>query len=102
MSGRRSHVRLNLTNALDGVLRVLRQLRALHRAERGEFVAISSEPAVVGESLSLDLTADDAEVSLPVRVHETRPVVVDGALCHRLVLQPLESGDAGPADGGAA
>ena len=70
--------------------------------ERGEFVAISSEPAVVGEALTLDLTADEAEVSLPVRVHEARQVVVDGALRHRLVLQPLEPDDAGPANGSVA
>jgi hypothetical protein len=101
MSGRRSHVRLNLTTAWDGVLRVLRHVMVVQRAGRGEFIAISSEPAIVGEALTLELTADEAEVSLPVRVHETRPVVVDGALRHRLVLQPLESGDAGPADGSA-
>lgn len=100
MSGRRSHVRLNLTTVWGGVLRVLRHVLVVQGAERGEFVAISSEPAVVGEALSLDLTADGAEVSLPVRVHETRPVVVDGALRHRLVLQPLESGDAWPSDTG--
>ena len=98
MSGRRSHARLNLTRAWDGVLRVLRHVMVVQRAERGEFVAISTEPAVVGEALTLDLTADEAQVSLPVRVHETRPVVVDGALRHRLVLQPLESGDAAAAD----
>jgi hypothetical protein len=102
MSGRRSHVRLNLTKAWDGVLRVLRQVMVVQRAERGEFVAISSEPAVVGEALMLDLTADDADVSLPVRVHDARPVVVDGALRHRLVLQPLEPDDAGPANGSVA
>jgi hypothetical protein len=102
MSGRRGYARLNLTSALGGVLRVLRQALVVQRAERGEFVAISSEPGVVGETLSLDLTADDAEVSLPVRVHDTRPIVVDGALRHRLVLQPLESGEAGPTDDGAA
>ena len=102
MSGRRSHVRLNLTKAWDGVLRVLRHVMVVQRAEHGEFVAISSEPAVVGEALTLDLTADHAEMSLPVRVHEARPVVVDGALRHRLVLQPLESDDPGPASGGVA
>jgi hypothetical protein len=102
MSGRRSHVRLNLTRAWDGVLRVLRHVMVVQRAERGEFVAISTEPAVVGEALTLDLTADEAQVSLPVRVHETRPVVVDGALRHRLVLQPLESGDAAAADDSGA
>jgi hypothetical protein len=94
MSGRRSEVRWNLTTAWGGVLRVLRQVMVVRRAERGEFVAISTEPAVVGEALTLDLTADETEMSLPVRVQETRPVVVDGALRHRLVLQPLESGDA--------
>jgi hypothetical protein len=98
MSGRRSHVRLNLTTAWGGVLRVLRHLLVVQRADRGEFVAISNEPAAVGEALSLDLTAGDVEVSLPVRVHETRPVVVDGALRPRLVLQPLESGDVGATD----
>jgi hypothetical protein len=102
MSGRRSDVRLNLTTAWSGVLRVLRQVMVVRRAERGEFVAISTEPAVVGEALTLDLTADETEMSLPVRVQETRPVVVDGALRHRLVLQPLESGDAETGHDGAA
>jgi hypothetical protein len=94
-------MRLNLTNAWDGVLRVLRHVMVVQRAERGGFVAISSEPAVVGEALTLDLTADETEVSLPVRVHEARPVVVDGALRHRLVLQPLEPDDTDP-NGGVA
>lgn len=102
MSGRRGYARLNLTSALGGVLRVLRQVLVVQRAERGEFVAISSEPAVVGEALTLDLTGDETDVSLPVRVQETQPVVVDGALRHRLVLQPLESGDAETMHDGAA
>jgi hypothetical protein len=74
----------------------------VQRAERGEFVAISSEPGVVGEALTLDLTANETEISLPVRVHEARPVVVDGALRHRLVLQPLEPDDPDVANGSGA
>lgn len=101
MFGRRSHARLSLTTAWEGVLRVLRDVLVVQRAERGEFVAISREPAVVGEALTLDLTADDTEVSLPVRVQETRPVIVDGAVRHRLVLEPLESGNAATTNAGA-
>ncbi|MGH7900016.1 MAG: hypothetical protein ACREQQ_18820 [Candidatus Binatia bacterium] len=80
---------------------MLRDVLVVQRAERGEFVAISREPAVVGEALTLDLTADDTEVSLPVRVQETRPVIVDGAVRHRLVLEPLESGNAATTNAGA-
>jgi hypothetical protein len=101
MFGRRSHARLSLTQAWEGVLRVLRDVMVVHRAERGEFVAISREPAVVGEALTLDLTADDNEVSLPVRVQETRPVIVDGAVRHRLVLEPLQSGNGATTTAGA-
>jgi hypothetical protein len=101
MFGRRSHARLSLTTAWEGVLRVLRDVMVVQRAGRGEFVAISREPAVVGEALTLDLTADDTEVSVPVRVQDTRPVMVDGAVRHRLVLEPLESGDAGASAGDA-
>lgn len=93
MFGRRSHARLSLTTAWEGMLRVLRDVMVVQRAERGEFVAISREPAIVGEALTLDLTANNTEVSVPVRVQDTRPVMVDGAVRHRLVLEPLESGD---------
>lgn len=95
MFGRRGHVRLNLTTAWNGILRILQDVVVLRGATTGEFVAISREPAVVGESLTLDLTSGDSAIALPVQVEEVRPVMVDGALRHRLVLKRLWSADAG-------
>jgi hypothetical protein len=90
MFGRRSHVRMNLTRPSDGMLRILHEVVVLRGSTAGELVAISRESAIVGEPLTLDITSREASLVLPVQVQEVRPVMVDGTLRHRLVLERLE------------
>jgi hypothetical protein len=51
-----------------------------------ELLAISQVPAAAGEELSLDLIAAGANLPLKVRVVESRPVIVNGVLRHRIRL----------------
>ena len=85
MSGRRSHTRFSLSSPWSGVLRVVRDT-IVKRNEAQELLAITHAPAVTGEELTLDLMSDGQSVAIKVRVLESRPVMVDGAVRHRVRL----------------
>jgi hypothetical protein len=85
MAARRSHPRFLVDSHWDGAMQVLRDV-VIHRVHAGEFVTVSTAPAVVGEVMSLDLMAESHNVSLRVRVLECRPVVVTGAVRHEIRL----------------
>jgi hypothetical protein len=56
-----------------------------------EWIAISREPGIAGETLMLDVVAgENGDVSgcFPVCVIESRPVIVEGDLRHRIRLHP--------------
>jgi hypothetical protein len=89
MSGRRSHPRFAVTNPWVGAIKVLRDV-VVSRIERDELLAVSNVAAIVGETLSLDLIGDGQAVALKVRVMDSRPVIVDGAVRHRVRLMPLD------------
>ena len=59
-----------------------------HDAEQKEFWVVSSEPVRREERLTLDLTPPGQ--SLTVRVVESRPVMMDGMVRHRLRLAIVE------------
>jgi hypothetical protein len=61
------------------------------RGERHELLAITHSAAVVGEELSLDLMGGGYSVAIKVRVVESRPVIVDGMVRHRVRLALPES-----------
>lgn len=91
MSGRRSHPRFAVTTPWDGAMRVLRDV-VVDRLDRNELLAVSHTPAIVGEEMSLDLVGGGTSLELRVRVLESRPVIIDGAVRHRVrlsLLQPL-------------
>jgi hypothetical protein len=93
MSGRRSHSRFVVANPWEGAVRVLRDV-VVNRTDRNELLAVSHAPGIVGEGMSLDLMGGGLMMALRVRVIESRPVVVDGAVRHRIRLgfeQPTES-----------
>jgi len=75
-------------------LRVLHDVVIARREENGELIAISSQAAVIGELLWLDLAGTDGDVDVKVRVLDSRPVVVDDAMRHQLRLEIIQ-----PADG---
>jgi hypothetical protein len=85
MSGRRSHTRFTVASPWGGVLRVLRDA-VVNRNEAKELLAVTHAAAVTGEELTLDLMSDGQTVAIKVRVLESRPVMVDGAVRHRVRL----------------
>ena len=90
MSGRRSHPRFAVATPWDGAMRVLRDV-VVDRVDTHELLAVSQAPAVAGEEMSLDLVGGGTALELRVRVIESRPVIVNGAVRHRIrlaVLQP--------------
>lgn len=62
----------------------------VHRNGDGEWIAISRQPAVVGETMLLDIVEGGPEQQLAVCVIESRPVVLDGDMRHRIRLHAEE------------
>jgi hypothetical protein len=69
----------------EGVIRILRDV-IVERSRDNEWIAISLEAAVVGETLVLDFWEGESRRSITVRVLESRPVIVDGDVRHRIRL----------------
>ena len=69
----------------EGTLRVLRDV-LVEGATDDEMVVLGRHAGVVGETLRMEF-AESAEGALPVRVIDSRPVVAEGAVRHRLTLK---------------
>ena len=67
---------------MDGVLRILRDV-VVKRLKNGDIVATGSEPGLVGEIVTLHLVGGG---DVRARVADSRPVLVDGFVRHRLRL----------------
>jgi hypothetical protein len=85
MSGRRSHPRFAVAIPWNGAMRVLRDV-VVDRTGRDELLAVSHVPAITGEDMSLDLISAGRNLALKVKVVESRPVIVEGAVRHRIRL----------------
>ena len=85
MSGRRSHARFAITPAAEGVVRVPRDVHVQTTAG-SDLIVISPSPGVINERLRLELFDTGSCSSLHVQVAESRPIVVDGLVRHRLRL----------------
>jgi hypothetical protein len=72
-----------------GVIKVLRDV-VVNRVGRDELLAVSNVPAIVGETLSLDLIGAGQAVAMKVRVLDSRPVIIDGTVRHRVQLAAVE------------
>jgi hypothetical protein len=70
-------------------MRVAREVMVEQHAP-GEVVALSAAPAAVDEELALDVTSNAGTAGYRVKVVDSRPVMIDGALRHRLRLQMLD------------
>ena len=92
MLGRRSYERFSLVPPVEGTLRIFQDV-ILNRGEDGELVAYGREPGIVGELLAVDDAQSHGSASLVVRVVESRPVIVQGSVRHRLRLKPAEASD---------
>ena len=88
MSGRRRYERFQPAQPWDGRLRVLRDV-VLQVEPGGSLLAVGHAPGVAGEALHLDVTADDQRLELNVEVVESRPVIIDGGVRHRMRLRVL-------------
>ena len=86
MLGRRSYARLKLVPSAEGLLRVLHDV-VVQWTRDDEWVAISHEAGSVGEVLVLDLGIGEVPLRYPVRVLESRPVMVEGCVRHQLLLR---------------
>ena len=89
MSGRRRHERFAPAQPWEGALKVLRDV-IVQQDPQGGLVVVGQTPGVVGEHLTLDLTGGGQVVTLRVRVEESRPVILDGSVRHRVRVEVLE------------
>ena len=89
MSGRRRHERFAPAQSWEGALRVLRDVIVQDGAD-GELIVFGGAPGVVDEVMTLDLAGAGQVVTLRVRVAESRPVILDGSVRHRIRLDVLE------------
>ena len=83
----------------DGAMRVLRDVviqRTEQRTENDELHAVSHVPAVVGEEMTLDLIGAGGTLALRVRVADSRPMMVDGSVRHRIGLAVVKGDDKAP------
>lgn len=87
MSGRRSHTRFAVNPVVEGIVRVLRDVTVQQNGD-GELTVISREPGVLAERMALEFAEPAA--ALRVEVAESRPLIMDGAVRHRLRLRVLE------------
>jgi hypothetical protein len=90
VSDRRRDRRFKLAEPADASLTVFPDI-VVQEARDGEWIAISREPATIGETLVLDIVLhadDDGEVRerFDVCVIDSQPLVVEGDLRHRLRL----------------
>jgi hypothetical protein len=88
MLGRRSHARVSIATGAAGVLSLARDV-AVHVNDDGQFIAISREPGVLGETVLVTLA--DEDVNVLVEVIESKPMITDGAVRHRLWLRQVNA-----------
>jgi hypothetical protein len=84
MLGRRSYARLTIIEGAEGVLRLTRDV-GLREGTNGDWIAISREAGVLGETVVMAVIDNGATVA--AHVVESRPILMDGAVRHRLRLR---------------
>jgi hypothetical protein len=87
MLGRRSHARISLESGAEGVLSLARDISVRTNGD-GHLVAISRDAAAIGERVRVVLTDD--EVTVSAEIMESKPVICDGAVRHRLVMRCVD------------
>jgi len=89
MFGRRSHARFTISPASDGLLRILNDV-VLQQSSSSELIAISREPGVVGDVLGVQIMGVQGTIHAVARITESRPLIAEGAVRHRLRLEHLQ------------
>jgi hypothetical protein len=75
-------------------MRILRDV-VVDRTSADELLAVCQAPGVTGELMTLDLMGGGITLGFRVKVLESRPVIVAGAVRHRLrlgLMQPIPDG----------
>jgi hypothetical protein len=89
VSERRRYSRCRLAHAVEGTVRLYPDVIVEPYGEV-EWIAIGREAAVAGETLTLDIVLRAAESELrhqlPVFVVDSRPIIIDGDMRHRIWL----------------
>lgn len=91
MLGRRSHARVSIESGGEGVLSLTRDV-SVRVNGHGQLVAISRDAGVIGERVRVVLL--DQHMDVAAEVLESKPVMCDGAVRHRLLLRRID-GDGG-------
>ena len=91
MSGRRSHVRFAVLQSPQGMLRVLQDV-VVQNTRPDHTIALSREPGVVGELVSVQFPQDNSD--LRAKVLHSQPIVIDGKVRHQLRLHHLNGASA--------
>ena len=101
MPGRRNQSRVNFMNS-SGVLRVSRDV-VVEKIVDDTFVAVSDEPGIVGDVLTIACSVNQARDTVTVQVTASRPRLVNGVVKHELKLKRADSHAAyGATEHGAA
>jgi hypothetical protein len=92
MRGTRRDPRFALSVPWEGSLKVPGDV-TVERYSGDEVWVVSASPAHIDEVLTLDLIGSDPAATVSVRVVESTPVLVDGAVRHGLRLVILSSNE---------
>lgn len=87
MLKRRSHPRFVVANT-EGVLRVAHDVTLT--STDGELVATSVEPLAASDAIMIEELIDGQIARMPVRVEQTKPVIVDGEIRHQIKLSYVD------------
>jgi hypothetical protein len=88
-SGRRRHERFAPAQPWDGSVSVMRDVIVQIECD-GRLVAFGAAAGVVGEHMRLNLSGGGDSLALDVEVLDSRPVVLGGAVQHRVQLEVIE------------
>ena len=87
MLGRRSYARVTIVEGAEGVLRLARDIGVSER-EDGDWIATSREAGVLGETVVVDVLGEG--ITVAARIIDSKPILTDGAVRHRLRLRRLD------------
>jgi hypothetical protein len=86
MLGRRSHVRVSIESGAEGILSLARDI-AVRVNSDGNLVGVCRDAVAIGEHVRVVLADDHLDVL--VEVIESKPVICDGAVRHRLLMRRI-------------
>ena len=88
MSGRRSHARFAVIPAAEARFRLLRDI-VVQGVDSGDITAISREPGIVGELVTVEMPRQRMTELLSIQVVDSRPFLMEGNLRHQLKLRTI-------------